>query len=127
GNSDGMFFPPQGVVGGGTAPPVGMYIISMDGKRRVLRTMANDPIYPGERCVVMSSGGGGYGKALNRDVKRVQDDVMDGLVSIKRAREVYGVVVDPDTYEVDYEASEKLRKRLNTKKSRSQKQKKSTT
>ncbi len=126
GNSDGMFFPPQGVIGGGTAPPVEMYIISKDGKRRVLRTMANEPIYPGERCIVMSSGGGGYGNPLNRDVKRVQNDVMDGLVSIKRVRDVYGVVVDPTTFEVDYEATEKLRKGSKAKKSRSQRQKKST-
>jgi hypothetical protein len=37
-------------------PPVEMYIISKDSER-VLRAMANEPIYPG-RCTVMSSAAG---------------------------------------------------------------------
>lgn len=117
GNSDGMAFPPPGVEGGGTAPLVEMYIESTDGKRRILRTMSNVPIFPREKCITRTSGGGGWGNPLNRDVKRVQDDVIDGLVSVERAKDVYGVVLDPKTFEVNYEATEKLRKELKAKKS----------
>ncbi len=41
--------------------------------------------------------------------RKSQDDVMDGLISIERAREVYGVIVKPDTFEVDLEGTKKLR------------------
>lgn len=62
-------------------------------------------------------GGGGWGDPLNRNVDRVRDDVMDGLVSLQRAREVYGVVLDPETFEIEDGATEKLRKELKRKKS----------
>jgi N-methylhydantoinase B len=74
-----------------------------------LRTMANAPIFPGEICYSKVSGGGGWGYPFNRDVKQVQKDVAEGLVSANRAREVYGVVLDPKTLEIDRQATEKLR------------------
>jgi N-methylhydantoinase B/oxoprolinase/acetone carboxylase alpha subunit len=42
----------------------------------------------------------------------VREDVEDMKVSLGRARNVYGVVLDPDSFEVDYEATEKLRMEL---------------
>jgi N-methylhydantoinase B len=79
--------------------------------------MANEPVFPGEICYTKCSGGGGWGNPLDRDVKRVQDDVIDGLVSLQRARDVYGVIINPNTFEVKYEATEKLRKELKIKQS----------
>ena len=110
GNSDGQRFPPPGVMGGGSGRPAEMYLESTDGERRVLRTMDNVPIYPGEKCITLASGGGGWGDPLNRTVERVRDDVMDLLVSAKRAKDVYGVIIDPGTFDVDQGATEKLRK-----------------
>ena len=40
-------------------------------------------------------GGGGYGPPAGRDPARVLDDVREGYVSPERAREDYGVVIDP--------------------------------
>jgi N-methylhydantoinase B len=48
----------------------------------------------GEVFSVQMAGGGGFGPALERDPQRVLDDVLDGKVSVERARSVYGVVVD---------------------------------
>ncbi len=110
GNSDGEFQPPRGVAGGGDAPTVKMWIENTQGERRVLRTMDQAPIYSGEKFITYVPGGGGWGDPLDREVQRVLDDVMDYYVSIKRARDVYGVVIDPETLEVDQEATEKLRK-----------------
>ena len=110
GNSDGMFFPPPGVNGGGSGPGAQMWIVGKDGNKRVLRTMANDPIYPGETYYTLCPGGGGYGNPLNRDVQRVREDVVEGLVSVDRARDVYGVVMDQKTFEIDHKATESLRK-----------------
>jgi N-methylhydantoinase B len=123
GNSDGEFYPPPGVERGGRAPGAQMWIIAKDGKQRRLRTMANDPIYPGEKYFTMCPGGGGYGNPLKRDTKRVQDDVMDGLISIKRARDVYGVVINPRTFEVDVDATNRLRIDRSKKKQEKQKRK----
>ena len=83
----------------------------------MLRTMANDPIYPGEICYTSAPGGGGWGNPLNRKVKKVQDDVIDGFVSVERARDVYGVVINPRTLEVQDEATETLRKEMKAKQS----------
>jgi N-methylhydantoinase B len=112
GNSDGSRFAPPGVVGGGSAPLSEIMVYGNDGTKRPLRTIDNQPVFPGDRCITKCSGGGGWGNPLNRDVKKVQDDVMDGYVSIERARNVYGVVLDSHTFEIQREATEKLRKEM---------------
>jgi N-methylhydantoinase B len=48
-----------------------------------------------------SAGGGGYGNPLERDPQAVEEDVLNGYVSIEKAREDYGVVIDPATLKVD--------------------------
>ena len=57
-------------------------------------------------------GGGGYGDPLERELALVERDVSDGYVSIERAKEDYGVVISPETLEIDANASEKLRTSL---------------
>lgn len=47
------------------------------------------------------NGGGGYGDPIERDPESVKSDVANGLVSLKYARQVYGVVLVPDTGEID--------------------------
>jgi N-methylhydantoinase B len=46
-------------------------------------------------------GGGGHGSPLTRDLARVAADVREGYVSPERARDDYGVVLDPVTLAVD--------------------------
>jgi N-methylhydantoinase B len=56
----------------------------------------------GELVDFWQGGGGGYGSPLDRDPNRVLKDVRDGLVSLERARNVYGVsikLVDDDLAE----------------------------
>jgi N-methylhydantoinase B len=108
GNSDGMVVPARGSTGEELAR-LEMWIESPNGDARVLRTMANEPIGPGETCFSKSPGGGGWGDPLDRDSHRVLADVLDGLVSPERARDVYGVVLDPVTQEFRKEATEQLR------------------
>jgi len=59
---------------------------------------------------LLTQGGGGWGNPLERDVNLVRNDVLNKKVSLQRAREVYGVVIDEKTMEVDLEATNKLRK-----------------
>ena len=56
--------------------------------------------------------GGGFGNPYERETEKVRENVRDGLVSIDKARKVYGVVIDPATLEVNVEETEKLRKKL---------------
>lgn len=56
-------------------------------------------------------GGGGWGDPLERDPRRVRDDVARGLVSLRGAREDYGVVLEPSTLEIDKTATAEARRR----------------
>jgi N-methylhydantoinase B len=51
-------------------------------------------------------GGGGWGDPLTRDPMRVREDVARGFVTARRAREDYGVVLDPVTLAVDKSATD---------------------
>jgi N-methylhydantoinase B len=71
----------------------------------------------GDQLEFGSNGGGGYGLPWERKVESVLDDVIDGLLSMDKAREVYGVAiteVDADAlvYEVDEEETARLRDAL---------------
>ena len=55
-------------------------------------------------------GGGGYGSPFERDPEMVALDVMEGYVSIERARSDYGVVINAKTLEVDMEETKKIRR-----------------
>jgi N-methylhydantoinase B len=58
-----------------------------------------------------TGGGGGYGDPLDRDPTLLVKDVRDGFVSVQAARDWYGVVIDPDSLEVDKAKTEELRKK----------------
>ena len=58
----------------------------------------------------MPSGGGGWGHTFDRPAARVREDVLDGFVSPASALKDYGVVLDPQTLEVDEVETSKLRK-----------------
>ncbi len=64
-----------------------------------------------EGCTVMATagGGGGYGDPLQRDAEEVQRDVINGYISVESAREDYGVVIDPQSFEIDQKATQRLR------------------
>jgi N-methylhydantoinase B len=57
-----------------------------------------------------AGGGGGYGSPHLRNAEKVAREVRNGIISIQQAKESYGVVVDPETFAVDVEETNKLRK-----------------
>ena len=55
------------------------------------------------------SNGGGYGDPLEREPESALSDVSDGLVSKEAAQDNYGVVLHANGYELDMNATQRLR------------------
>jgi N-methylhydantoinase B len=68
----------------------------------------------GDSVITTAGGGGGYGDPLERDIEAVREDVINGYVSVGHARQDYGVVIDPGTFDIDVEATSKLRREIRT-------------
>jgi N-methylhydantoinase B len=122
GDCDGETYPPHGVAG---APPVAcgeMYLLKAGKKEKeVFKTMDMCEINSGDILIEKAMGGGGWGNPFNRDPEKIKVEIRDKFLSIERARYAYGVVVNqeekdnPESYSVDYKATEALRKRLKNK------------
>ena len=78
------------------------------GEFKVLKT-SGVPLAEGDRVIITAGCGGGYGDPLERDPEAVHWDVINGYVSVEHARQDYGVVIDPQTLEVDLKATKRLR------------------
>ncbi len=114
GNSDGELFPPLGLMGGteGKANRMG---IRRKGRNIRLRTLSSAYLCPGDIIWSKSGGGGGVGNPLDRDIEQVRCDVLNEYISTRAARNVYGVVIIPKTFAVNYEATRVLREKLRRK------------
>ncbi len=53
--------------------------------------------------------GGGYGDPLERDPQLVRTDVVNGIISEEAARDLYGVVLIGERFEVDPAGTQELR------------------
>ncbi len=53
----------------------------------------------------LAGGGGGYGDPHDRPKELVAEEVKNGVISRETARDVYGVVLHPDTFEIDEQAT----------------------
>jgi N-methylhydantoinase B len=116
GNSDGELFPPSGLMGG-TGGKTHRMAIRRKGKSIKLRTLSSAYLRPGDVIWTKSGGGGGLGDPLERDIEKVRWDVLNGYISNKVARNVYGVVISPKTFVVNDKATTALREKLKKEKS----------
>lgn len=62
-----------------------------------------------ETFMFESTGGGGWGNPRKRSVQDVLEDVLDEYISIDAAKNLYGVVIDPNTLKVDEAATAAVR------------------
>ena len=67
------------------------------------------------RIVNLTGGGGGWGNPFERASSAVAEDVKQGFVSVGKAKDDYGVVVDPKTFAVDESATAALRSKVGAK------------
>jgi N-methylhydantoinase B len=96
-------------------PPEGLFGGNPGGRAQFLVNGASGNPYgltqlkPGDTVTIDAAGGGGHGNPLDRDPEMVENDVLEGYVSLEKAKEDYGVVIDPKTMKADREATKKLR------------------
>ena len=109
-HDDRWLTPPWGILGGKPGMRSTKILVRADGSREVLPSKCDQvKVSPGDRLVFQTAGGGGWGDPLERAVDKVHTDVVRELVSADKARADYGVVLDPNTGEVDTEATRTLR------------------
>ncbi|MBM26437.1 MAG: 5-oxoprolinase [Chloroflexi bacterium] len=112
-SSDRASVPPWGLFGGEPAKPSKCEVIDSKGNKMGLPSKVTTSI-PNDRVIVTETpGGGGWGIPSMRDPQDVRLDVLDGLVSIERARDVYKVQIIPETLEIDEDTTLKLRDNCN--------------
>ncbi|MFC1968328.1 hydantoinase B/oxoprolinase family protein [Chloroflexota bacterium] len=80
---------------------------------QVILAQKSPPIPIDESSVycIRSQGGGGYGDPLDRDPTLVQKDVLEGYVSLEKAKSDYKVLLSPDSLDLDLKATEELRRK----------------
>ena len=100
-------YPPEGLFGGKHGAKAQFLVNGGAGNPFGLTRMN-----PGDVIVIDVAGGGGFGDPLERDPDMVQEDVIQGCVSLEKAREDYGVVIDASTMKVDPAATEELRRSM---------------
>ena len=99
--------PPKGLFGGKPGAKAKFLVNKTPGNPFGLTQLK-----PGDVVTIDAAGGGGCGNPLERDLDMVESDVLEGYVSLERAREDYGVIIDPKTVKVDEEATRKVRDML---------------
>jgi len=112
---DGDVEPAFGLYGGRNGSLNSIKLTYPDGKDHVpysLDLITNVPI--GTLYRQLAGGGGGFGKPYDRAAALVAKEVRNGIISVRAARDVYGVVVDENTFDVDEKATLLLREKRNT-------------
>lgn len=102
-------FQPWGISGGAAGSLGSTVVRRPDGEVIDIGKRSRHRAAIGDVLIMAGAGGGGYGDPFERAPERVRDDVLDGLVSSERARDVYGVVISEGA--VDVSATEALRRR----------------
>ena len=106
GRTEDGTFPVSGRLGGEKGRGYGLTINGREVDHGICRRLA-----PGDHVRFLLSGGGGYGDPFEREPERVLEDVRDGRVTIERAGIDYGVIINPQTLELDLDATATARQR----------------
>jgi N-methylhydantoinase B len=109
--SDRMRFPAYGLAGGRPARGA-RNVLDPDGAARLMPAKLATVLRQGDVILHEQPGGGGFGDPLDREPARVAADVRNEKITPEFARREHGVVLDPDSGEVDQPATDALRAAL---------------
>ena len=114
-NADRALLHTYGVNGGRYGGNYSISVVNPAGEATTVAGMADDiDVEAGSVVHIVTTGGGGWGDPLKRELERVRYDVECGVVSHEAARDHYGVVlhVDDETPRLDETATQSLRAKL---------------
>jgi N-methylhydantoinase B len=120
--TDRHHFPGFGLFGGKPGQK-GMTVLNPGPNQKALHSKGSYMLQSGDVVREVLNGAGGYGDPLERDPAAVQKDVIGEYVSLEKAREDYGVIIDPDTRAVNGEETARLRAQLTKQRSESHSEK----
>ena len=108
--ADRMHYPPYGLMGGDPGRPSKIIInMGRDTESRPEQGKFITTVNKGDRVRFDWSGAGGWGNSYLRDPKLVLEDVIEEKITVKRAKDKYGVIIDTKNRKVDDVATEKER------------------
>lgn len=79
-----VFCVAEGYEGGGASPPHETKILRADGRSELVPSKLETVLNTGDRMIVRSSGGGGWGPAESRDPKAIEEDLKNQKMPIIR-------------------------------------------
>ena len=109
--ADRARFPPWGLFGGEEGLRARYSLVS-NGVEREIGSKTTVTVAQGDLLRMETCGGGGYGPPWERDPELVLGDVRERKISMARARERYGVAIDPQLLRVDERETAELRSEL---------------
>ena len=117
-NADRSLLACYGVNGGKAGLPYAVSVIDADGRETTYPGMSDTVVVDAGSVVrIVTTGGGGWGDPLRREIDRVVYDVQCGLVSEASARDNHGVVLvrNGRKWAADLAATEALRAEMQAK------------
>lgn len=91
--------PGWGLFGGESGKVPKVTIKTSKGEIDMLKVNAK-PLSQGDRVLVKTGGGGGFGNPLERPVENILDDIIDGYIDAETASKEYGVTFNSSTQQV---------------------------
>ncbi len=93
-NVDRIKYPPWGVRGGKEATPGRVTIHKTSGETEIMGKALGYALNAGDRVILETGGGGGWGAPEERSIELIERDIQRGYVTPERAASDYGVRID---------------------------------
>ena len=104
---------PWGILGGKPGACSQKWLVRNNGEREPLPAkIDHNAVKSGDRVIFRTAGAGGWGAPLEREPESVKSDVIRSLTSLEKAKDVYGVVLDHQSLEIDTKETDRARESM---------------